>query len=129
VRSLIAALPLVLALFTLAAPATAQREVRTPPTGPDVLGFSYGWAGGITVGTDGSVRMRDHPRVGAVRRGSGAAAAGLVAGDVILSVDGRDARDPSVLRDLPGGARVQLVVRRDGRERRLVLHTAPPPDR
>lgn len=125
-KNLIHLTAVVLALSALTVPAAAQREVRAATTAPGVLGFSYGWTGGITVGANGSLQMRDHPRVTSVHRGRGAAAAGLVAGDVILAVDGRDARDPAVLRDIPAGVRVEMVVRRDGRERRLYLHTSLP---
>ena len=82
--------------------------------------------GGITVDGEGAVRMHKHPRVTAVRTGSGAASAGIRRGDVIMSVDGRGALDPAALRDVRPGTRILLVVRRTERELRVQVQTRRP---
>jgi S1-C subfamily serine protease len=122
-----ATIRLVAVLSFAASPVAAQQTVSAPATRPNNLGFSYGWSGGIAVERDGRVTMRTHPRVSTVRRRTGAAAAGLQAGDVIVSVDGRDARDPAALRDIRPGHSVTLLVRRGRRERRIVVRVAREP--
>lgn len=61
--------------------------------------------------------------VAAVNEASPAAAAGLVPGDRIVAADGEPVRTPADLARL--GGRVELVVARAGRRRRIVLHRAP----
>lgn len=110
--------------FAFAGTAAAQDHVSLRGTHRNLLGFSYGWKGGISVTADGAVRMLEHPRVSMVRDGSSAEAAGLAEDDVLVSVNGRDTRDPAVLRDVEPATRLFIVVRRDDGELRVVLTTA-----
>jgi hypothetical protein len=71
-------------------------------------------------------RVRSHPVVVGVDAGSPAEGAGFRAGDVLLSVNGRDSREPPTQRLRPG-TEVRYRVRRDGRELQLRLVAAQEP--
>lgn len=72
-------------------------------------------------------RAPEPPLVAEVESGSPAAKAGLLVGDVLVSVDGRDARERGLL--FPGavpGKSYTLRVIRGGAEREIVIVAAAP---
>jgi predicted metalloprotease with PDZ domain len=74
-------------------------------------------------------RVESYPVVVGVDAGSPAERAGFRARDVLLAVNGVDARQPPTGRLRPG-TELSYRVRRDGRELRLrLVTTAPPPQR
>lgn len=75
---------------------------------------------------DGSPRWADFPVVRMVTPGSPAARVGIRAGDVILSVNGVDARDPRTL-IAPPGTTFTLRVRRGNAVHEFVFVGAPAP--
>jgi len=105
-----------------AAPASAPPPAAPGPrlyTGLD-LSFS------ATVGPN-MVQVMDFPLVKAVDRGSPGQQAGIVGGDRITEVNGRDSREPTALRMEPG-VRYTLRIRRGEEELEVVLVPAPPRD-
>lgn len=77
----------------------------------------------------------DRPKgvlIARVVSGSPTARAGLRAGDVVLSIDGREVNDPQGLRyrvaSTPIGEVVHLKVWRKGREMKIDVKLAPPPE-
>lgn len=79
------------------------------------------------VGFSASARNGGRMVVTGVREGSPAAAAGFAPGDMILSVNGRDALEhPTNFRTLTPGQRYTVRVKRGSEERDLVLVPAPP---
>lgn len=117
---LLLTLPLFCVAPGLVAPqvAAAQEAISTPSTrnGPSV-GFSYGAAGGVYRNRAGDWESREYPTVQRLQDGSPAARAGVRAGDVIISVDGRDSRRLPVFRGLQHGQVLVLRVRRGDAER------------
>jgi S1-C subfamily serine protease len=112
--------PLAAALLLAAcAPATAQRAAASSPSdgaptrrmAAADLGFSIHVV--VAAGAAG-LETVDYPVVDAVRAGSPAERVGLRADDVILAIDGRDAREPRMFRDLTPGRKYLLHVRRGG---------------
>jgi S1-C subfamily serine protease len=102
------------------APPPAQAPQRRRPrvyTGLD-LAFS------ASVGSDMAVSPA-HPVVRGVEPGSPAQLAGIVAGDVITEVDGRDSREEGALWLRPG-IRHTLRVRSGDQEREVLLTPLPP---
>ncbi|GMV06968.1 MAG: hypothetical protein AMXMBFR53_32430 [Gemmatimonadota bacterium] len=101
-------------LALLAAPAAAQVPPAPAPRG--WIGVSFE----VTTTSQGGV-ARTVTRVTDVLEGSPAARAGVLSGDVIVSINGRDwAQDlPSATHDLRPGDAVRLVVERDGRRREI----------
>lgn len=81
---------------------------------------------------DGSPRWADYPAVRSVDAGSPAARVGVAPGDVLVLVNGADARDPRTLFGAPGKV-FTLRVRRAGRLREFVVTSeglpATPPGR
>jgi S1-C subfamily serine protease len=65
--------------------------------------------------------------IDAVLPGSPAQKAGLAPGDVILEVDGRDAREEGALRMRPG-VRYALRIRRGDAEKEVALLAIPHPE-
>ncbi len=57
-----------------------------------------------------------------VMPGSAAETAGLLAGDVLLEIDGKPADNPAMMAALAGSAPIRLLVLREGKERTLVLY-------
>ncbi len=98
---------------------TMSRNPGAPPANPALaLGFSFG----MTPGRDNSF---GYPYVKGVTKGSNADRAGLVVGDAILSVDGRDARQRQLFPGARPGARYVVRVRRGGEERELTYTFVP----
>jgi C-terminal processing protease CtpA/Prc len=75
---------------------------------------------------DGTPRWADYPVVGAVEPGSPAARVGVAPGDVLVLVNGADARDPRTLFGAPGKV-FTLRVRRAGHLREFVVASERPP--
>ena len=97
-----------------------------------------GWIGaeGETVTAD-SARLAGLDRPGgvlvtAVTPGSPAAAAGVKVGDILLAVDGKEISDPGMLRYRIAtqgvGTRLELTVLRGGRQNKVALTLAKPPE-
>lgn len=104
----------VIALAVTGAPATAQVVVAPAPRG--WIGVSFE----VTTTSQAGV-VRTVTRVTEVMRGSPADEAGVLPGDVLVTINGRDwAQDlPAASRDLRPGDPVRLVVERDGRRREI----------
>jgi S1-C subfamily serine protease len=101
----------------LPARAHAQQAVTSPGSGSAVNpGFTHVFQAGIARTASGWM-ARDFPTVSAVVEGSAAARAGLKVGDVIVSVNGHDARRPPLFTGLRHGAAVVMRVRRGDEER------------
>lgn len=84
----------------------------------------------MTLATWGQVVTDRHPIVGQVVPGSGADRAGILRGDVILQIEGRDARDPRVeLEEILMSPEVERAVRveRDGQTLDLRVPTGSDP--
>lgn len=106
------------------APAAGTTVVTTPPAAPrGYTGFTIRFS---MMMTPGRAITREYPVIGAVHRGSPAQKAGLAPGDVILEIDGRDAREEGALRVLPG-VRYALRIRRGDAEREVALVAVPRP--
>jgi hypothetical protein len=93
-------------------PSDSTRPPRTASTGFDISLR--------LIGSPDGMRIADYLKVSRVRQGTGAARAGLRAGDVILAVNGADSREPGILGALATqkpGTRYVLRIRRDGVER------------
>ncbi|HET7230041.1 MAG TPA: PDZ domain-containing protein [Longimicrobium sp.] len=97
----------------------SAQEAVTAPGRPSVIEFSYGWNGGITLGPGGKARVASYPRVVTVAPSSPAAAAGLRAGDMIVSVDGRDGMSTPLFENVRAGRAVVLRIRRGDEEREI----------
>ena len=126
------ALALCVALAFAAGAASAQ-DATVLTTGPkravgagSGLGFTYGWKGEeLGRNAEGKPDMRNPPTIREVFPESPAARAGLQVGDVIVSVNGRDGRNPPLFNGLRPGAEVTLRVRRDDEEREITLVWSP----
>jgi carboxyl-terminal processing protease len=95
--------------------AADSAAVRTQPPARSWMGFAI------------LTRTGGYPRVVGVLEGSPAAQAGMVEGDTVLAVDGKDfVQDPADLRAFEPGQRFTVRVRRGGRELDLVVVPAPP---
>lgn len=77
------------------------KTLRIAGTSKSYTGFM--WGGRVTFGPDGNPRLADYPIVRKVEAGSPAEKAGLAAGDVILAMNGKDAREPgAMVKPAPG---------------------------
>lgn len=96
-------------------------EVGHDPRKPNTaIGFSYGWDFDPPLfkplRSPKAGRMPSFPVVKEVRAGSMAELVGIHAGDTIVSVNGRDARETPLFRDRELGKFYIVRVRRNGRE-------------
>lgn len=82
------------------------------------LGFSYS-GGGVDVASDGSIRSLEFPVVRRIHPGSNAQRAGLMAGDTIVSVNGRNAKVRPLFDNRRPGTRIVMRIRRNGEEREV----------
>ncbi len=98
--------------------------VRRAPA-PYYTGYSY--SGSPVVQPDGSVRFAEPPVITEVLPGSPAALVGLQPGDVIVQVNGRDAREARGLRAREAGQEFVLRIRRGTELRDVTLVAAPNP--
>lgn len=97
--------------------------------GTVVRTFGFAWGMSTRPG-DGGTIIFGHPYVTMVVPETNAARAGLVAGDTILTVNGRDTRQPPLFPVRRAGTEYLLLVRRGGEERELTyVFPEPPPPR
>lgn len=87
---------------------------RTAASPPPSWGFAFGMRAGPRL-------EYTHPYVTEVVKGSTAEEAGLAVGDTILSVDGRDTRQPPMFPDESPGVRHLMRIRRAGEEMELTF--------
>lgn len=80
-----------------------------------------------SVDSPAGIRWKEPPEVEGVYCGSPAHEAGLRPGDVILTVNGGDARDPGLLKAERAGMEFRLVVRRNGENIQFVVESVPRP--
>lgn len=98
-----------------------------PASGNVARVFGFAWGVSTTPGANHSLSF-GHPYVTVVVPGTNAARAGLVAGDTIVSVNGRDSRQPPLFPVRRAGTEYTLLVRRAGEERELTyVYPEPPP--
>lgn len=97
----------------------AQGRPRVPYTGINVSGRPQFSAGG-------SFRWATHPTAASVDSGSPAYRVGIRAGDVVLLVNGSDARDPETLVGQPGKVYVFRIRRGSEVREYTVTSTAVP---
>jgi S1-C subfamily serine protease len=99
--------------------AAAQQPVSAPGSNGAVsAGFTHDFPAGV-MRTDSGWTARAFPRVSAVVAGSAAARAGLHTGDLIVAVNGRDARRPPLFARIRRGTDVVMRVRRGDEEREI----------
>ncbi|MFL5386325.1 MAG: PDZ domain-containing protein [Longimicrobiaceae bacterium] len=111
-------------LALLLAPGAAGQGTRDPATIPSPTGMLYGGMD-LELWPDGSYRVVNFPRVVRVDSGSVSARAGFRLGDVLLSVNGRDVREPRPFRLQPGEVRWVVRIRRGEEEKELVMEVPP----
>lgn len=100
--------------------AAASGTISGTRTNPRPPAASFGFAL--------SLRSGERPVVTGVDEGSPAAQAGLVPGDVILSIDGQDTLERGRrFRDATPGRRYTLQVQRGTEVREMVIVAGPPP--
>lgn len=104
---------------------TGNGMTVTRAPSPYYTGYSY--SGSPVVLADGSVRFAEPPVITEVAPGSPAALVGLQPGDQIVEVNGRDGRDPTVLRARAAGQEFVLRIRRGTELRDVTLVSAPNP--
>jgi S1-C subfamily serine protease len=80
----------------------------------------------ISRGADGRLVMQNLPVVRSVTAESAAARAGLRAGDVIVSANGRDGRTPRLFDGIAPGTPVVLRIRRGNAEREVAFRKPQP---
>lgn len=76
---------------------------------------------GVSLGFSGNGTTFGYPHVVALSPGGSGERAGLMVGDSIISVNGRDGRQVPVFPNRTPGARYVVRVRRGGEEREVVL--------
>jgi S1-C subfamily serine protease len=108
-----------------APPAGADSVTRTVEGGRTTIRFpaanrppSWGFAFRMNPGPN---LEYTHPFVTQVVKGSAAEQAGLLQGDTIIAVDGRDTRHPPMFSDPAPGVRHLLRIRRAGEEMELTF--------
>jgi S1-C subfamily serine protease len=110
-----------------AAAQTSAPSARTPAAAPQTprayIGVTFSFGGTARVG--GPVTAQ-YPTILSVVPGSPAASAGLVAGDVILEVEGQDARQEGVRVARLG--RYTLRIRRGDAEQEVIVVGIPAPN-
>jgi S1-C subfamily serine protease len=121
VRLLIPAIVLTVA----AAPAARAQQLLKGGGNPTPIGFTYRAV--VQFGADGKARSLDFPVVVAVDSGSAPQAAGLVAGDVIVEVNGRDGHEAGLFRVRSPGTKYSILVRRGTDTRRIDWVVPTPP--
>lgn len=92
-----------------------RRNPGSPRNGPTV-GISLGFVGFGQAG-----QLADYPTVVGLLKGGPGERAGLVVGDTLRTVNGRDARQPPVFPNRAPGARYVLRIRRRGEDREIVM--------
>ncbi|HEY0024701.1 MAG TPA: PDZ domain-containing protein [Longimicrobium sp.] len=120
----------VLLAATVVCAADASGQGAQPPREGAVRGESrnarntaytgIGVQGRPSPAPDGTPRWADYPVVHAVTQGSPAARVGILPGDVLLLVNGTDARDPRTLFGEPGKV-FTIRIRRGSSVREFVL--------
>lgn len=93
----------------------------------EALGFNY--SAQVVLGVDGVPRAAWFPVIGGVVEGSPAHAAGIVAGDSIVAVNGKDGREPALFRERRPGTRYVMRIRHGQETREVTLVAAPAPAR
>ncbi|HEX6750406.1 MAG TPA: PDZ domain-containing protein [Longimicrobium sp.] len=88
-------------------------------------GIRYGAR--ISIGPNGAIGWATNPVVEAVYCGSPADSAGVHQGDVLLTVNGHDAREAGILAATRPGMTFRLRVRRDARELEFTVVSIPRP--
>lgn len=112
-----------------AAPDTATRTVVNGRTTIRYPNANRPPSGGFAVRMNSGPNLTyTHPFVTQVVKGSAAEEAGLMVGDTIIAVDGRDTRQPSVLVDPAPGIRHLFRIRRAGEEIELTFVMPAPGD-
>ncbi|HEX6751044.1 MAG TPA: M56 family metallopeptidase [Longimicrobium sp.] len=106
---------------------TRRLVVNAPDPARGKLGL--GWRYGDEPRTRNSPPPTVLPTVTSVTPGFPAEAAGVRAGDVLVSVNGRDAREPWLFGSRAPGTAYTVRIRRAGAERNLRLVIGPPPTR
>lgn len=97
-----------------------QKRISIPAKpGVSSLGFNYG--GPVELTGDGRARWVDYPTIIEVFADSEAERLGIRAGDVILAVNGKDARNPHLLDDRKPGTRYVLRLQRGKEEREVTV--------
>jgi len=123
-----AAAAVFLVSLLLPAAARAQRggaqAYANPATMPTATGMLYGGTT-LEVGPDGHFRMADYPTVTRVDSGSLSARAGFQVGDVLLSVNGKDARQARPFKTDHGEKNWVVRIRRGTEEKELTMEFPP----
>lgn len=111
-----------LAAGVLATPTTAAAQGGVevgPSAGAVSQGFRFVVQGPLTQNRAGELVSRGYPVVETVTEGSSAERAGLRVGDVLVEVNGRDARRAPAVPKLKHGDELTLRIRRGEREREI----------
>lgn len=87
---------------------------------PTATGMLYS-GGTLEIGADGHYRLAEYPVVIRVDSGSVSARAGFALGDVLLTVNGRDSRNPRPFRTQRGELHWVVRVRRGTEEKDLTM--------
>lgn len=103
---------LVPALLTLAAAPSLRAQTTLSGGRSNAPRIGFGYSGSPQIGANGEIRFADYPVVTKVDSGSAPQAAGIAIGDVILEVNGHDAREGHLFRDRNPGTRYLMRVRR-----------------
>jgi hypothetical protein len=106
---------------------TMRRNPNASRNGPST-GISVGFTG-IERAADGTLHTVSYPSVAGLVKGGSGERAGLMVGDTLRTVNGRDARVAPIFPNRVPGARYVLRIRRGGEDREvvLVLPAAPAP--
>lgn len=95
---------------------TMTRRNPNPSRNGPTVGISLGFSGMRRTG-----QLTDYPVVTRLMAGGPGERAGLMVGDTLRSVNGRDARQPPVFPNRAPGARYVLRIRRRGEDREIVM--------